>query len=77
LREQLSKELRRLSGSDRFGFVGQHRGMFSRLGLSPDKVEALREEHAIYMVGDSRINIAGLNENSVPVLAKAIIEVGG
>jgi len=28
------------------------------------------------MVGDSRMNIAGLNQNSVPILARAIIDVG-
>ncbi|MEM6303370.1 MAG: amino acid aminotransferase [Pseudomonadota bacterium] len=76
LREQLAGELQRLSGSDRFGFLAQHRGMFSRLGTSPDKVEALREKHGIYMVGDSRMNIAGLNAQTVPVLAEAIIDVG-
>ena len=76
LREQLADELKRLSGSDRFGFVAQHRGMFSRLGLSPETVDRLRDEHAIYMVGDSRINIAGLNKDTVSVLAKAIIDVG-
>ena len=58
------------------GFLAQHRGMFSRLGTTPDKVEALREKHGIYMVGDSRMNIAGLNQNSVPILARAIIDVG-
>lgn len=76
LREQLSSELRRLSGSDRYGFIAQHRGMFSRLGLSPETVERLRAEHGIYMVGDSRINIAGLNSETVPKLAHAIIDVG-
>ncbi|MEM6577297.1 MAG: amino acid aminotransferase [Pseudomonadota bacterium] len=77
LRSHLAGELQRLSGSDRFGFIGQHRGMFSRLGLGPEQVNALRDDHAIYMVGDSRINIAGLNTETVPVLAKAIIAVGG
>jgi len=76
LREQLSEELQRLSGSDRFGFLAQHRGMFSRLGTTPDKVARLREEHAIYMVGDSRLNIAGLNQKTVPILAKAIVDCG-
>lgn len=76
LREQLASELQRLSGSDRFGFVAQHRGMFSRLGIAPELVDRLRDEHAIYMVGDSRINIAGLNKETVPVLARAIIDVG-
>jgi aromatic-amino-acid transaminase len=76
LREQLAAELQRLSGSDRFSFIGQHRGMFSRLGATPEQVERLREEHAIYLVGDSRLNIAGLNKESVPILAKAMIDVG-
>jgi aromatic-amino-acid transaminase len=76
LRSQLSSELQRLSGSDRFGFLAQHRGMFSRLGTSPEMVEKLRADHGIYMVGDSRMNIAGLNANTIPVLAKAIIDAG-
>lgn len=76
LRQALADELRRLSGSDRFGFLAQHRGMFSRLGVSADKVEEMREKHGIYMVGDSRINIAGLNDVTIPKLAKAIIDVG-
>lgn len=76
LREQLAAELQRLSGSDRFGFIAQHRGMFSRLGATPEQVERLREEHAIYLVGDSRLNIAGLNKESIPILAKAMIDVG-
>ncbi len=76
LRESLAAELQRLSGSDRFGFIAQHRGMFSRLGATPEQVERLRADHAIYMIGDSRINIAGLNAKTVPILAKAMIEVG-
>ncbi|WP_439522577.1 aromatic amino acid transaminase [Marivita sp.] len=76
LREQLARELQRLSGSDRFGFIAQHRGMFSRLGATPEQVDRLRDEHAIYLVGDSRLNIAGLNKDSVPILAKAMIDVG-
>ncbi len=76
LRQQLADELQRLSGSDRFGFIAQHRGMFSRLGAAPELVEKLRGDHGIYMVGDSRLNIAGLNANTVPILAKAIIDVG-
>jgi len=76
LREALAAELQRLSGSDRFGFIAQHRGMFSRLGATKDKVEELRAKHAIYMVGDSRVNIAGLNKDTVPILAKAMIDVG-
>ena len=76
LRKQLADELRRLSNSDRFDFLATHRGMFSRLGTSPEIVEKLRADHGIYMVGDSRMNIAGLNTNTIPILAKAIIDAG-
>jgi aromatic-amino-acid transaminase len=76
LRRQLADALRERSGSDRFGFLAEHRGMFSRLGATPEQVKALRQDHGIYMVGDSRMNIAGLNAETVPMLADAIIEVG-
>ena len=76
LRQDLANELRALSGSDRFAFIGQHRGMFSQLGTTPELVERLRAEHAIYMISDSRMNIAGLNKKTVPILAKAIIDTG-
>ncbi|MDS9466525.1 amino acid aminotransferase [Paracoccus sp. MBLB3053] len=76
LRTQLANELRDLSGSDRFDFVAEHRGMFSRIGASPEQVAKMKEEFAIYMVGDSRLNIAGLNDTTVPILARAIIEAG-
>lgn len=76
LRGQLADELAALSGSDRFEFIRQHRGMFSRIGASPEQVQRLRDEFAIYMVGDSRLNIAGLNAETVPILARAIVEVG-
>ena len=76
LRVQLSNELQKISGSDRFSFIASHRGMFSRLGATPSQVEKMRTEFGIYMVSDSRFNVAGLNSETVPALAKAIIETG-
>ena len=77
LREQLAAELKRLTNSDRFDFIGRHRGMFSMLGLPEAQIIQMREKHGIYAVTDSRINIAGLNETSVPILAAAVSEVAG
>ena len=76
LRVQLSNELQKISGSDRFSFIASHRGMFTRLGATPSQVEKMRTEFGIYMVSDSRFNVAGLNNETVPALAKAIIETG-
>ncbi len=77
LRRSLAHELRRATNSDRYDFVAHHRGMFSRLGLSEAQVMELRDRFGVYMVGDSRINIAGLNARTVPILAAAIAAVGG
>jgi len=74
LRKQLANELHKKIGSDRFDFLAHHRGMFSKLGISSDLVEKIRTDFAVYMVGDSRINIAGLNTKTVPLLATAIAQ---
>ena len=76
IRKMLVKELQILSGSVRFDFLGEHRGMFSLIGASKEQVIKIREKHAIYMIEDSRINIASLNKNTVSTLANAIIDVG-
>jgi aspartate aminotransferase len=75
LRLSLAEELRRITGSDRWGFLAQHRGMFSRLGATEAEVARMRAERGIYMVSDSRLNIAGLNAATVPVLARAIADI--
>ncbi len=76
VREELARELRKLTGSDRFGFLAEHRGMFSRLGATPEQVELMRRDHAVYLVPDSRLNIAGLSKTSVPRVAQAIVDTG-
>ena len=76
LREHLATELRQRTNSDRFDFIARHRGMFSRIGATPAQVEEMRAKFGIYMVGDSRLNIAGLNATTVPILAEAIVAVG-
>lgn len=75
LRTGLADALRRETNSDRFDFVADHRGMFSRLGLTTAQVESLREDYGIYMVGDSRFNVAGLQADGLDDLAKAVAAV--
>jgi aromatic-amino-acid transaminase len=75
-RQGLADALRAECGSDRFGFLADHRGMFSRVGATEAQVDQLREEHGIYMVFDSRLNIAGVTEDKIDTIAKAIIAVG-
>ncbi len=52
-------------------WIRRQRGMFSLLGIDAAGVRRLRGEHHIYMVDDSRINLAGLNGDNMPLVAEA------
>src|SRR5690554_4486444 len=73
LREKLSEAIRQRSNSKDFDFIAAHRGMFSLLGLENAVVEHLKAANGIYMIGDSRINVAGIPEDRVGDLADALL----
>jgi aspartate aminotransferase len=73
LREKLSEAIRQRSNSKDFDFIAAHRGMFSLLGLENAVVEHLKAANGIYMIGDSRINVAGIPEDRVGELADAML----
>ena len=73
LREKLSEAIREKSNSADFDFIAAHRGMFSLLGLDNAVVEHLKAANGIYMIGDSRINVAGIPEDRVGDLADALL----
>lgn len=50
-------------------------GMFSFTGLSARQVEVLRDQYHLYMTGDGRISVAGLNTDNIEHVAKSIDEV--
>ncbi len=63
-------------GVDRdFSFIAKQHGMFSFLGLSVAQVDQLREQYSIYMVGSSRVNIAGISQANIDYLAQSISAV--
>ena len=76
LRRGLARTLGAAAGSDRFAFLADHRGMFSLVGATPEQVRELREKHAIYLIGDSRMNVAGLGEPRLEQVARAFLDVG-
>jgi aspartate aminotransferase len=74
LRSQLRQKLEAASGAD-FGFIEREKGMFSFLGLSAEQTRALREQHSVYMLDSSRINVAGANASNIDYLAQAVADV--
>src|SRR6185312_3493669 len=60
-----------------FGYIARQRGMFSYLGVDVQAVRELRERHHVYMMDDSRINIAGLRLDNIGYFAEAVGNVLG
>jgi len=58
-----------------FSYFIKQRGMFSYTGLSPQQVDRLREEFAVYLVRSGRMCVAGLNSRNVEYVADAMAEV--
>ncbi|MFT5441936.1 MAG: aspartate aminotransferase [Myxococcota bacterium] len=75
LRELLVSRFKEKGAGDRFDFIGRQRGMFSFLGISAQQVAKLRDEHAIYMVNSSRINVAGASQANIDHLCESVISV--
>lgn len=73
LRVKLADAIRQRSNSTDFDFIAQHSGMFSLLGLPEDVVSRLKTEDAVYMINDSRINVAGIPEDRVGELADKML----
>jgi aromatic-amino-acid transaminase len=58
-----------------FGYLLEQRGMFSYTGLTPQQVDRLREEFAVYLVRSGRMCVAGINDGNVDAVAEAMAAV--
>jgi aspartate aminotransferase len=77
MRTLLALELGRATGAATFDFIRTQRGMFSLLGVSREVVERLRDRHHIYMISDSRMNLAGITPQNASYVAESIaVELG-
>jgi aspartate aminotransferase len=72
MRSLLAARLRAVTKDGAFDFIEGQRGMFSLLGVSSEVVEALRTRHHIYMLSDSRMNVAGIMPHNVAYVAESI-----
>lgn len=59
-----------------YTYLLNKKGLFSFCDLSKEQVHLLKEKYGIYMTLDGRMSIAGLNQQNMDSIVKAIIEVG-
>lgn len=77
LRTEVVKHLAAACPGRDFGFIARHHGMFSLFGITTEQVRELRANHHIYMVDDSRMNIAGLRRENLEYFARSVATVLG
>lgn len=75
MRQALADEMARIGAKRDFSFVTRQHGMFSFTGLSPEQIDRLADEFAIYAVRNGRICICGLNTRNIEYVAKSIAAV--
>ena len=75
MRALLNDALKQAAPDHDFSHLVRANGMFCFLGLSPEQVEQLKADHGVYMVGSSRINVAGVTADNVDYLAQSIAAV--
>ena len=77
LRAATTQALAEACPDEDFSHIQRQRGMFSYLGISPQAVRRLREQHHVYMTEDSRVNVAGLRLENIPYFAASVAAAGG
>ncbi len=75
LRRELVSKLQEKGVAKDFSFIQNEKGLFSFLGLSKEQVSSLVNDYSIYLVGSSRINVAGINQANIDYLAESIAKV--
>ena len=75
MRSRLVELLKEKGATQDFSFINEQNGMFSFSGLTPEQVDKLREDFAIYAVRSGRINVAGIVDSNIEKLAEAIVKV--
>ena len=75
MRQLLVEQLAANGVTRDFGFITEQNGMFSFLGIDKAQVQRLQDEFSIYIVGSSRISLAGISPDNVKYLTQSIAKV--
>ena len=81
MRQRLRWVRAHLAGADNkvegvpLAHLEEQNGLFAMLPLNKDQIARLREDHAVYMAGSGRINIAGLTKSNIDKFIAALADV--
>ena len=75
MRQKFVDLLKEKGAQQDFDFIVKQNGMFSFSGLTPEQVDRLKDEFAIYAVRSGRINIAGITADNIDYLCESIVKV--
>lgn len=64
-----------LGNKNNWDHITNQIGMFAFLGISPEAVEKLKNEHHVYLTKDGRISVAGITDHNVKHLAESLHKV--
>lgn len=75
MRHSFVQLLKECGAKQDFSFIIEQNGMFSFSGLTPEQVDRLKNEFAIYAVRSGRINVAGITQDNIRYLCESIVRV--
>ena len=75
MRQKFVDLLKEKGAKQNFDFIVKQNGMFSFSGLTPEQVDRLKDEFAIYAVRSGRINVAGITADNIDYLCESIVKV--
>ncbi|ASM53357.1 MULTISPECIES: aromatic amino acid transaminase [Pseudoalteromonas] len=75
LRTQIKETLATKDIAQDFSFIERQHGMFSFLGINKEQITRLQKEYGIYIVGSSRVNVAGVSDANIEYFANAVADV--
>jgi aspartate/tyrosine/aromatic aminotransferase len=73
-RRQLSAAFRTATGTADFDYLEHGTGMFSLLKMSLEQISTIRHASGVYIVGDGRINVAGLPSERTTDFVQAVLK---
>ena len=75
IRSVLKQKLKEEGSVHNWDHITNQIGMFAYTGLSADQVTRMKKEYSLYTTLCGRISMAGINNNNVEYIAKAIHDV--